>query len=125
MPHIVIDYTDNLAEQPDFRALFGELHQALIALGDIAPADLKSRAVKLTDWYVGHGEAGHAFVHVKLHLINRRSVEFKQRAVAAMQAVVAAHFARSLAERDCQLCFETIDIDGATYAKTVSPQLQN
>lgn len=123
MPHIVIEYSDNLPEAPDFRALFAELHGALVGLGDVKLNDIKSRAIKLSDWYVGDGAASHAFVHVKLHLINRRTVEFKRRAVAAMQTVVAAHFARALAERQCQLCFETVDIDGETYAKTVSPQL--
>ncbi|MDN3576337.1 5-carboxymethyl-2-hydroxymuconate Delta-isomerase [Chitinimonas viridis] len=122
MPHIVIEYTDNLAEQPDFRQLFAELHAALVETGDVAEIDIKSRAIRLTDWYVGDGNASHAFVHLKLYLINRRTVAFKRRALAALQPVVAAHFPRTLAERQCQLCFETIDMDGDTYAKIVSPQ---
>lgn len=123
MPHIVLEYTDNLPERPDFQRLFAELHTALVAVGDIELDHLKSRAVRLTDWHIGDGDILHAMVHVKLHLINRRTVEFKRRAVAAMQPVVAAHFARALAERKCQICFETIDIDGETYEKIVSPNM--
>ncbi len=29
MPHIVLEYSDNLPELPDFRALFDEIHQAI------------------------------------------------------------------------------------------------
>jgi 5-carboxymethyl-2-hydroxymuconate isomerase len=122
MPHLIIDYTDNLPERPDFPSLFAELHDVLSASGDIDKSHIKSRAVPLADWWVGaEGQAGQVFVHIKLHLLAGRSTEVKRRLVAAMQPVVAAHFSRALAERQCQLCFETIDIDRETYAKVVSP----
>ncbi|PHV12610.1 5-carboxymethyl-2-hydroxymuconate Delta-isomerase [Chitinimonas sp. BJB300] len=120
MPHITLEYSDNLPDQPDFRALFAELHQALVSLGDVQVNDIKSRAIKLTDWYAGDGNPRHAFVHLKLYFINRRTDEFKRRALAVMQPIVAAHYATSLNERDCQLCFELVDIQGDYYAKIVS-----
>ncbi|HEY9103226.1 5-carboxymethyl-2-hydroxymuconate Delta-isomerase [Chitinimonas sp.] len=123
MPHLVLEYTDNLPDQPDFKQLFSELHTALTGLEGIKLADIKSRAIRLSDWLVGDGASSHAFVHLKLHLIDSRTDAFKQRALAVLQPVLARHYARSLAERDCQLCFEVIDIRGAFYAKTVSPSL--
>ena len=123
MPHLVLEYTDNLPDQPDFKQLFAELHAALLTLEDVKLSDIKSRAIKLEDWYVGDGSASHAFVHLKLYMIDRRTDDFKRQALSVLQPIVASHYARSLAERDCQLCFELLDIRGAFYAKIVSPSL--
>ena len=120
MPHITLEYSDNIPDQPHFPTLFAEMHQALVGLGDVEINDIKSRAFKLTDWYVGDGNPGHAFVHIKLYFINRRTDEFKQRALAAIQPIVVGSYPRALAECDCQLCFELVDIQGAYYAKFVS-----
>jgi 5-carboxymethyl-2-hydroxymuconate isomerase len=122
MPHLVIDYTCNLPAVPDFARLFAELHDALSATGEVEESHLKSRAVALQDFWIGDGsDPAAVFVHIKLHLLTGRSAAVKQRLVMAMRPIVAAHFAQSLAMRNCQLCIEIIDIDRETYAKVVSP----
>ncbi|MDK2123298.1 5-carboxymethyl-2-hydroxymuconate Delta-isomerase [Parachitinimonas caeni] len=120
MPHIVIDYSDNLAERPDFQALFAQLHAALHALGDVQLEEIRSRANRLLDWRVGDGDPNRAFIHVKLHLLDSRPLNFKRRAVAAVKPIVAAYFAATLAERACQICFEVVDIRADCYEKIVS-----
>ena len=122
MPHIIIEYTDNIPDQVDFHGLFGELHSALVTMGDIRQVDVKSRAYKLQQWYIADGNPNHALVHVKLHILSGRDADYKRRALAAMRPIIVAHFPRALAERECQICFETIDIDRDTYAKVVSNQ---
>jgi 5-carboxymethyl-2-hydroxymuconate isomerase len=122
MPHLVIEYTDNIPDQVDFRGLFGELHAALVTMGDIKQADVKSRAIRLDQWYIADGNPNHALVHVKLYLLAGRDVDYKRRALAAMRPIVVAHFPRALAERECQICFETVDIERESYTKVVSGQ---
>ncbi|WP_179958363.1 5-carboxymethyl-2-hydroxymuconate Delta-isomerase [Chitinimonas arctica] len=125
MPHIVLEYSQPLPQPVDFQGLFAELHSAMVEMGDIRLIDIKSRAIGLSDWRLGDGDASHAFVHLKAYLLesDTRDTEYKRRLSAALQLIVAAYFARSLAEQACQLCFEVIDIRRDCYAKIVSPSL--
>lgn len=120
MPHIVLEYSDNLPDPVDFQALFAQLHAALVNLGDIKLNEIKSRAVKHEVWRVGDGNRHHGFAHLKLYLLNRRTADFKRRALAAMKPILAAHYPRSLIGLQCQLCLEIVDIDGDAYDKIVS-----
>ena len=45
MPHLVLEYSRNLADRFDPQALLAELHQALVASGVVKLAGLKSRAI--------------------------------------------------------------------------------
>ncbi|MFC4161491.1 5-carboxymethyl-2-hydroxymuconate Delta-isomerase [Chitinimonas lacunae] len=120
MPHIVLEYSDNLPDPVDFQALFAQLHAALVNLGDVHLNEIKSRAIKCHDWRVGDGHPRHGFAHLKLYLLDRRKTEFKRRALAAMKPILAAHYPRSLIGLEFQLCLEIIDIRSDAYDKLVS-----
>jgi len=44
MPHLILDDSSNLVGLPDFRALLGDIHQALQRIGGIRLDNLKKRA---------------------------------------------------------------------------------
>ena len=64
MPHLTLEYSDNLPAPVDFGALFASLHEALVEIGSFRLADLKSRAVPHSCFRVGAGSPESVFVHL-------------------------------------------------------------
>ena len=69
MPHIILEYSENLPELPDFRALFDDIHQTLNRLGGIRLDNCKSRARRAEHVYVGDGDPDNAFIHLAIEFV--------------------------------------------------------
>lgn len=116
MPHLTLEYTENLL--PGFApggALMG-LNRVLVASGQFQEADIKSRAVVLDTFLVGTAPAGRAFVHARLALLSGRSPAAKRELSDALLAALS----RACPERtdlEIQLSVEIADLDRASYAK--------
>ena len=78
MPHIVLEYSENLPELPDFRALFDDFHQVLHRVGGIRLDNCKSRARRAEHVYIGDGTPENAFIHVDIQFVAGRSLEIRQ-----------------------------------------------
>ncbi len=78
MPHIVLEYSQNLPELPDFRALFDDIHQVLHRVGGIRLDNCKSRARPAEHVYIGDGDPDSAFIHVDIEFLAGRSLEIRQ-----------------------------------------------
>ena len=64
MPHLTLEYTDNL--DFDVQMLLKRMHSALVATGAINLKGLKSRAVRHSEYRIADGNPDYAFVHVNL-----------------------------------------------------------
>jgi len=56
MPHLVIEYTNNLRDRFDARVALAELNRELDAVGEFVSEDIKSRARALDTFLVGVNE---------------------------------------------------------------------
>jgi len=102
MPHIVVEYSDNLASKIDAQNMVGGLHEALAAEG-IDKARIKTRAIKLESYSVGdHGKGGE-MVHVTLLLLEGRDIPTKQQYGQALHKVVCEHVKTSAPNCSCTL----------------------
>lgn len=117
MPHVVLEYSANVVETVDHQALFGELHGAVLELQAFPQSDIKSRAMRCTDFYMGDGDPKGAFVHLRFSLLAGRDISVRQRLVQTCMRVLTAYFARSVAQLHCQITVELREMDRATYAK--------
>jgi len=116
MPHLVVEYTNNLLPGFDAVQALATLNRALIASGQFEEADIKSRAVVLDTFLVGTAPAGRAFVHARLDLLSGRSAAVKRELSAALLAALS----RACPERtdlEIQLSVEIADLDRDSYAK--------
>lgn len=116
MPHVHMEYTNNLPGLNADLALI-RLNNTLVASGQFAAEyDIKSRAVKVETFKVGTALGERAFVHVKLALLSGRSAEIKKQLSESLLAVV-----QDLCEWptgvEVQLAVEILDIDRESYAK--------
>lgn len=116
MPHLIVEYSQNLAGFPEAQAL-AELNQAVTSSPEILDeADLKSRCVRVDTFAIGTAPAQRAFVHAQLRLLSGRSSEAKQDLSGRVAAVL-----RRLTPRPAgvmvQLSVEIVDMDRGSYVK--------
>lgn len=117
MPHVTLEYTNNLDNFDPARAL-GALNEVLFDSGLFGETDIKSRAVALTTFRTGVNGARRAFVHVRIALLSGRTSEARkalaEAALAALQGEIDDQ-----PGTEVQLSVETVDLDRPSYAKAV------
>jgi len=97
MPHLTLEYTDNL--EFDVQPLLARLHSELVATGAINLKGLKSRTVRHTEYRIADGNPEYAFVHVNLLIREGRPLEVQkdasQRVLEALKDTFGERFENS------------------------------
>ena len=117
MPHLTLEYTNNLPEFDAFATLL-ELNKILVASGHFEETDIKSRAIQLDTFLVGTLPNSGGFVHIKLAIMSGRSTQTK-RELSESMLLVLNQIGKSAPKTPIQLSVEVQDIDREVYAKTV------
>lgn len=117
MPHVIVEYTDNIAGEARMPELLATINRILIHQGGAFPTGgIRSRAILLTDYCVADGTEDDAFVHITLKIGSGRSEEVKRTACDALFVAVKEHFAALFARRFLALSMELIEFsEGGTY----------
>lgn len=116
MPHLIVEYSRNLAGFPEAQALT-ELNQAVTASPEVADeADLKTRFVVGNSFAIGTAPEPRAFVHAQLRLLSGRTPEAK-RDLSERVAAVLRRLAPKPAGVLVQLSVEIVDMDRGSYTK--------
>jgi len=76
VPHLTLEYTDNLAFE--VQPLLARLHDELVATGAVNLKGIKSRAIRHTEYRIADGDPAYAFVHVNLLIREGRPLEIQQ-----------------------------------------------
>lgn len=117
MPHLTLEYTDNIARL-DPAALLAAVNYAALKSGLFDEADVKSRAYAAPHFRIGLEEKARAFIHVRIGLLSGRSSEERRMlsdlVLMALNAAVDAPPGTEL-----QLSVETVELDRPSYAKVV------
>jgi 5-carboxymethyl-2-hydroxymuconate isomerase len=118
MPHIIVEYTDNLGADARIPALLKTINDTLIAQDGAFPiGGIRSRALELRDYRVADGaEKSDAFVHITLKIGAGRSDAVKKKTCDELFEAVKAHFAEVYATRGLALSMELIEFsESGTY----------
>ncbi len=94
MPHLTLEYSDNI--EIDIQPLLARLHDELVATGAVNMKGLKSRAIRQTDYRIADGDEGYAFVHLNILLREGRPLatqqEVAKRAVGVLEDTFGHYF---------------------------------
>ena len=120
MPHLTLEYSDNLPGPVDFEALLARLHATLAEAGSAPLAQIKSRAVPCRIFRVGAGSAESVFVHLTVALLAGRDLERRRAIAERLLAVLRETFACVWAERPCDLTVDVREMERETYAKAMN-----
>lgn len=116
MPHVIIEYTDNLAEETDIGVLLKNVNTTLLTHKDVIPiGGLRTRAIALHDYCVADGTEDDAFVHVTIKLGAGRSEETIKKVCDDLFETIKKHFAPIFEQRYLALSMEIFEFTRATY----------
>jgi 5-carboxymethyl-2-hydroxymuconate isomerase len=62
MPYITLEYSNNIKIK-DFKPLFEDLKNQLVATGEVQELGVKCRAVSSTDYFIVNGNTDYKMVH--------------------------------------------------------------
>ena len=116
VPHIVLEYSDDLDPLPDLRAVFGAVHRVLADVAG-APVDNSKSRARAVDAYIADGDESAAMVHLDIRLMEGRTTEQKAAVSQACLDILVEAFAAAAANRELQTTVAISDFDRATYAK--------
>ena len=116
MPHMTVEYTNNL-QGVNEGALMQALNDAVCGHATVSDeADVKTRIAQLSDFRIGLNTTGRAFAHVELRLMAGRTAEVKKELSDRIAAVLKAQIPTQAA-LDVQLSVDIVDMDKPSYFK--------
>jgi 5-carboxymethyl-2-hydroxymuconate isomerase len=120
MPHLVLEYSNDLVEPIDHPALLAALHAALDRLGIFKPEDIKSRVVAHERYRIGAGEPGQLFFHLTVSIMKGRDLAIRKQIGAELLEVLRRGVGQNWEARRSDLTVEVREMERESYAKVVS-----
>ena len=117
MPHLVLEYSANVPDEPDFDRVLQRLHAAITTVGPFDLANVKSRVLRHELCRVADGATDRAFVHLSVAVLPGREPEALQATARALLAVIQDSFPRARAERRCDVTVEVREMRRDLYFK--------
>lgn len=117
MPHLVLELSANVPDEPDFDDVLRRLHEAMTEAGLFALANVKSRAVRHERFRAADGAPDRAFVHLTVSVLAGREIAGLSETKDALLAVLLAAFPRARAERRCNFTLEIREMRRELYFK--------
>lgn len=94
MPHFTIEYTANLDREFDLREMVDTVHRTAVESGLFKVGGIRVRTLRHEIYKVADGNPENAFVHIRVNILEGRSVESREalgsRLIEAADAVLAA-----------------------------------
>ena len=119
MPHLRLEYSENMASRFDGASLAQAACDALLSSGVFNPPDsIKVRLIPVQHFRVGSG-ASHGFVHAELAMLSGRDKATKQRLTEALVLAMSACIAPG--PNTVQITADARDMDRDVYAKRLLP----
>jgi 5-carboxymethyl-2-hydroxymuconate isomerase len=113
MPHLTLEYTQNLDRlQPV--PILKRLAKVMLASGQFQENDIKGRVMRLDEAIVGTGDAPASFIHLKVYLLSGRTEEV--RAALAQELMIALKEEVQIGT-PVQLTVDIAEMTRATYMK--------
>ncbi|TMW71079.1 5-carboxymethyl-2-hydroxymuconate Delta-isomerase [Alteribacter natronophilus] len=121
MPHIIVEYTDNLTrEEFHPKTVLDKINKVFTDRPDVFPVGgVRSRAIRLTDYMIADGAgADDAFVHVTVKIAPGRTQEQKDDACGELFDSLCDYLSPVYDQRGLALSLELYEFgDGGTYKK--------
>ena len=117
MPHIIVEYSGNLAADVPPQRLVEALHQAALRTGVFPLGGLRTRAAPREIYAIADGDPENAFVAVVARIGEGRDADTRKRVAAALMAVLEAETAEAFRTRGMGLTVEVQEIDGTASLK--------
>jgi 5-carboxymethyl-2-hydroxymuconate isomerase len=113
MPHLILEYTQNLRELQPVPVL-KRLAAVMLASGQFQENDIKGRAIRLDAATVGAGDAVPSFLHLKVCLLTGRAEDVRAALASQLMTALKSEIQPGL---PVQLTVDIAEMTRATYMK--------
>lgn len=122
MPHIVVEYTDNLHEEVVREQLVQRLHRAAVHSGIFPVWGIRTFARASALYAVGDGHADNGFIQVTVRIAPGRNLALRQRIMSELFAAMRECMQGLLASRRIGIQLEVTEFDPAvtTYLNNLT-----
>jgi len=117
VPHLLLEYSANVPDPPDFDSLLDRLHRAMTSGGTFDLAKVKSRAVRRECFRVADGAPERSFVHLNVAVLAGREADTLRATASALLAVLQESFSRAHAGGRCDITVEIREMRPDLYLK--------
>lgn len=115
MPHLVIEYAQQLEDTVSIATLVKNGQQAMNGSGLFNASAIKTRAVPYRDYALGNDESGNKmFIHAEVRILEGRTIEQKE----ALSAAIFNSLCESAPDVP-EISVEVRDMQKASYSKRV------
>ena len=111
MPHLTLEYSNNVIEKQNFLKLFAQLHALLAETLPTNINSVKSRAVGRAVYLVGEGDPDDAFIHINLQVLPGRSAATLKKCSAEIVILLQQFFKQSLETLKLQISVEIAELE--------------
>ena len=113
MPHITLEYSDNLDGKVDLKGLCAEVLKAALGTGIFETGAVRVRAMRCEAYAIADNAPDNGFIDMSLRLAKGRDLETRKRVGEAIWAAADAFLAGLYPGRHFALSFEVREIDPA------------
>jgi 5-carboxymethyl-2-hydroxymuconate isomerase len=113
MPHIIVEYSQDLKRAFSIAAMIEDLHNSIVGLHGVTLDRLKTRAHGTDDFFIGGQGNWTNFVHINLRLMPGRTDEQRQELSHILYN--AAEKYTSISSLPVTLTVETSELHGPSY----------
>ncbi len=110
MPHIIVEYSDNL--KIDVPGLLRALHEELAAEPSVEKARIKTRATPLQHYVVGEDSDADGMLHITIKVLPRPE-DVRAEMTLSLQKIAKA--ALNEMHPNCKLTVEAMTLDAHSY----------
>jgi len=118
MPHFSIEYSANLEQMADVKALCNVIRQAAIETGLFPMPGIRVRAFKAEHYSIADGHTKHAFIDLSIRLREGRPQDKKEAATEAIFNAIVHYLQPALDKHSIAVSVEMRNIDASLSPKT-------
>ncbi len=115
MPHTTLEFSSNIIEKDNIKALFNRLHLLLEKSLPTTLSSCKSRVIDHRLYTIGDGSSDNAFVHMTLSILSGREKQQKASIGQAIMHLLTEHFSQSSQMLTLQISLEIRDLHDAYF----------
>jgi 5-carboxymethyl-2-hydroxymuconate isomerase len=117
MPHIIVEYSANVAQRTDIPELLTCLHEAALETGVFPIGGIRSRALERTTYRIADGDPRYGFVYIVMRIGQGRDQATKKAAAEAVFQAASRHLDGVFAGDPISLALEMQEIDSSLSFK--------
>jgi 5-carboxymethyl-2-hydroxymuconate isomerase len=115
MPHVTLEYTDNISVQVDAKEFFAGLQEVIKGFEAFRASRTKSRVIRHHEYFIDGGEPADGFVYLQIAILSGRSKEIRQELSRSALDYLVKYFAESTREKACSIAVEIREIEESTF----------